>query len=105
MARAKVVHSEDACTIIFKGNKKAPEPTTGIIKFPGGMVEVSRTTDGKYWAHISVDKPSNLTSSRIDYDYGGNTKAIVKIPDVPHAEHIQHLAILIDGPYRATETL
>jgi hypothetical protein len=33
---------------------KRPEPAQHIIEFPGGAVEISRTTDGCYWAHILV---------------------------------------------------
>ena len=95
MARAKIVHSEDAVTIIFKGDKDSPEPGTAIIKFPGGHVEVTRTSDNKYWAHIEVEKASNIKESRIDYDFDGYKKSECKIPDVPNAEHIQHIAIKI----------
>ena len=34
MARAKVVHSEDAVLVEFKGDKRNPEPTTGVMRFP-----------------------------------------------------------------------
>ncbi|MBY6243878.1 hypothetical protein [Methylosinus sp. Sm6] len=34
---------------------KRPEPAQHIIEFPGGAIEVSRTTDGLYWAHIIVE--------------------------------------------------
>lgn len=34
---------------------KRPEAAQHIIEFPGGAVEVSRTTDGDYWAHIIVN--------------------------------------------------
>lgn len=105
MARAKVVHSKDACSIIFKGNKNSPEPTTGTIKFPGGEVEVSRTSNGEYWAHIKVDKPANVVNSRVDYDFEGYTKAEVKIPKIPHHENIEHYALLVNGPYVSTEML
>ena len=33
---------------------RRPEPAQHIIEFPGGAIEVSRTTDGDYWAHIIV---------------------------------------------------
>ena len=95
MARAKVVHSDDACTIIFKGDKSKPEPSTGIIKFPGGYVEVSRTTDGSYWAHMLVDDPKSVINSRIDYDHLGWVETQGNIPDVPMADHIQHVALRI----------
>jgi hypothetical protein len=31
-----------------------PEPAQHVIEFPGGAIEVSRTSDGNYWAHIIV---------------------------------------------------
>lgn len=95
MARVKVVHSEDAVTVIFKGNPENPEPSTAIIKFPGGHVEVTRTSDNTYWAHVGVEEASNIVDSRIDYDFEGYKKSECKIPDVPHAEHIKHIAINI----------
>jgi hypothetical protein len=35
---------------------RRPEPATHIIEFPGGAVELSRTSDGNYWAHIIVNR-------------------------------------------------
>ena len=99
MAKIKVVHSVDACTIIFKGNPSTPEPSTGIIKFPGGHVEVSRTSNGEYWAHIEADEPSNIVDSRIDYDHEGYTKSNGIIPPIPLFEHIQHIAVKVNGPF------
>jgi len=104
MAKAKVVHSADACMIIFKGQKSKPEPSTGIIKFPGGHVEVSRTSDGKYWAHVYTDEAANIVDSRIDYDYEGWCN-FHNIPKVPGGKHIQKIAVKIDGPYVSSETL
>ena len=109
MAKAKVVHSTDGVTVVFKGDKKNLEPSMAVIKFPGGHVEVSRTSDGKYWAHVHADKARNIKSSRVDYDYAGYEKAmadcIPTVPKIPHEGHIKHMAVLIDGPYVATETL
>jgi len=105
MAKAKIVHSGDACTMIFKGSKKSPEPTTGVIKFPGGMVEVSRTSSGTYWAHVQVDKASIIANSRIDYDFEGWVKSKGEMPHVPNEKNIKHMAIEVDGPYQSTETL
>jgi len=98
MARIKVVHSQDACALIFKGDKKYPEPSTGIIKFPGGHVEVSRTSDGLYWAHVSVDDSSNIVNSRIDYDQ--YVEYDVGIRPIPHENHIKKLAIKVQGSYK-----
>jgi len=92
MAKANVVHSLDAATIIFNGDKGSPEPSTGIIKFPGGCVEVSRCSDGQYWAHISLQE-GEITDGRIDYAHGVKGANIV---DIPQQELIQKIAIKIN---------
>ena len=39
------------------GDKKIKsEPAQHIIEFPGGAIEVSRTSDGEYWAHITINQ-------------------------------------------------
>lgn len=35
---------------------KRPESAQHIITFPGGAIELSRTSDGSYWAHILVNR-------------------------------------------------
>lgn len=95
MAKAKVVHSQDAVLIKFQGNPKNPEPGTAVIEFPGGHVEVTRTTDGRYWAHVEVADPQNIERSRIDYTHEGYRETGGAIPDIPHADKIRHMAILI----------
>lgn len=94
MARAKVVHSDDAVMIQFFGNPKNPEPSTAVIKFPGGHIEVSRCLDGSYYAHLEVVDPSNITDSRVDYAYEV-AQALGKIPGFPHAEAVQHIGIKV----------
>lgn len=91
MAKLKnIVHSEDACTMIFKGNKSTAEPSMGAIKFPGGVVEVSRCSDGSYYCHISRDDEGTyIIDSRIDYMFDQRGNGILDIPD---AEHIRHIA-------------
>jgi hypothetical protein len=43
--------------ITLLGDKtKRPESSQHIIEFPGGAIELSRTTDGYYWAHIIVNR-------------------------------------------------
>ena len=97
MARAKVVHSTDACTIIFEGDKKSPEPTMGAIKFPGGSVEVSRASDGSYWVHMNID--GEVIDSRVDYHpekYAELVKAGEEtIPNIAAGEAIQHIAVRV----------
>ena len=96
MAKAKVVHSGDAVTVIFKGNPKHPEPSTGIIKFPGGHVEVSRTTDNQYWAHTEIYETGQITSSRLDYDYETYLKNNGEIVLVPEEQHLVKIAIKVN---------
>lgn len=99
MARAEVVHSDDAVCVIFNGNPRRPEPSTAVIKFPGGHVEVSRCSDGTYWAHVQVTQPDDtedrpagaIVSSRIDYRYGMGSD----IPPMPADDRIQHVAVRI----------
>lgn len=102
MAKLKnIVHSIDACTLIFKGDKKNPEPTYGIIKFPGGCVEVARCSDGSYYAHIEADKSENIIDSRIDYNHEGYSKH--GIPDIPDQNKIKKLAVKIKGEFLSYE--
>ncbi len=103
MARAKVVHSDDACTVIFKGDKlKEAEPRYGIIKFPGGHVEVTRCDDDTYWAHISIvndtgdySKNGKIVQSRFDYDYETAQRIDKNVIPIPEEQGIQHMAIRI----------
>lgn len=96
MARLKnIVHSEDACTLIFKGDKSKPEPSCGIIKFPNGFVEVSRCSDGSYYAHIVADDSSKIIDSRVDYNYDGYLEH--GIPEIPAQNQIKKLSIKIKG--------
>jgi len=37
---------------LFGDKTKKMESAQHIIEFPGGAIEVSRCTDGTYWAHI-----------------------------------------------------
>lgn len=96
MARAKVTHSDDAVQITFLGDLRNPEPSTAVIQFPGGHVEVSRCSDGTYWAHIAVVDGANIVGSRIDranaYELGAPA-----VEDMPHAKAINHMAIRISN--------
>lgn len=102
MARFKVIHSDDACRIDIKGDKRNPEPTMACIGFPGGDVEVSRHSNGRdYWVHIRVADPTNIVESRMDFaheeykrrkDAGEQT-----IPQIPGIDKINHMAFLVVG--------
>lgn len=88
MAKAKIVHNQNSCSIIFEGDRLNPEPETGVIKFPGGYVEVSRVKDGEYWAHLCVDESESIIDSRIDYN-----KTVKEILPIPYEKAIQRIAI------------
>jgi hypothetical protein len=92
MARMKhITHSEDACTMTFKGDKRYPEPSMGAITFPGGYVEVSRCSDGSYYAHIRLDEnDTEILQSRIDYKWESSH---LGVPDIPDHHNIKHIAI------------
>jgi hypothetical protein len=103
MARFTVHHSDDACAIIIEGSRAKPEPTTAVIKFPGGHVEVTRCSDGTYWAHLAMTRPESvddgggtIIDSRLDYVHGAHVHYEGKrIPPLPAAEHIEHMAIRV----------
>lgn len=94
MAKHKVIHSDDATQINIYGNRKNPEPSTVVIQFPGGHVEVCRCSDNQYWVHVEVVEPKNIIDSRVDYDYEGWVKN--GINDIPDKEHIKKLAIKVN---------
>ncbi len=89
--RFKIVHSEDAMTVLVEGDRRNPEPSTVVVKFPGGNVEIARCTDDTYWAHLQVVDGSNIVASRIDYQHG----AAVSVADLPDGDRAQKLALRI----------
>ena len=101
MARAKVTHSADAVQITFDGDRRSHEPSTAVIKFQGGYVEVSRCSDGTYWAHVVAADSANIVGSRIDYEHG----AAASVADLPDAANVKKLALRISNtvPHEATE--
>lgn len=87
-------------TQLFGDKTKKIESATHIIEFPGGAIEVSRTTDGNYWAHIIVnDQPafadgSTRQSARgivINSRLGRSTG----VTDFTSGDDIHQLAVLI----------
>lgn len=99
-----VTHSDDAMTIHVRGDIRNPEPSSAIIKFPGGHVEVTRCSDGSYWCHfqrcISPNSESGevlgeIIDSRIDYTPEAWAKTL-SIPPIPAHEDIQHIAVRVE---------
>lgn len=42
--------------IRLAGDRRNPEPTYVRVMFPGGDVDVVRTSDGHYWVHVRVNR-------------------------------------------------
>jgi hypothetical protein len=62
--------------IALLGDKtKRPEPAQHIIEFPGGAIELSRCSNGDYWAHIIVNR-----SHAVD-DTEGLKSAVAEVVD------------------------
>lgn len=101
MARFKVHHSDDACCIDIRGDVRNPEPSTAVVKFPGGHVEVSRHSDGSYWVHVARNAQQQsdddvlgaIVESRIDYTHEAYVRHGGDIPPMPAHEDIQHIAV------------
>ncbi len=79
---------------------KRPESAQHVIEFPGGAVEVSRTSDGNYWAHILINHQF------ADADFGGMHHAMGevvdsrftadgKLYDIPDFPNVTQIAVLI----------
>lgn len=87
--------------IHLKGDPRKPESAVHIITFPGGSIELSRTSDDEYWVHMAVNKkeivndiPSQskrgiVVDTRVDRIYPFGTSELENI------DQIQHLAIHI----------
>jgi len=84
---------------------RRPEPATHIIEFPGGAVELSRTSDGNYWAHFIGNRDfalpgdiegmegayGEIVGSRIDYEFPTEPNIV----EIPGAQQVPQIAILI----------
>ena len=89
------------CKVItLKGNPKHPESCTHIIEFPGGSIELSRTSNNEYWAHIAVNQGQVLDAD----GFTGSAGQIVgsridrigyPIEELNNLEKITHLAVRI----------
>jgi hypothetical protein len=86
---------------LFGDKTKKLESSEHIIEFPGGAVEVARTSDGNYWAHIIINrgevlddcdglcsKKGTVIGSRIDRSTG-------KIEELEDFEDIRQIAVLV----------
>lgn len=89
--------------ITLLGDKtKRPESAQHIIEFPGGAIELTRTVDGNYWAHIIVNRRAfagndgdglnsargEVIDARIDKQSGG-------VDAIEGHERIEQVAVLV----------
>lgn len=104
MAKAKVIQTDHACIVLVEGDKsKRLEPAENIIKFPGGSISVTRTSNNEYWAHIEVNhsevledthresRRGDIVNSRIEYNYPANPNIV----EIDHHENVNHIAVRI----------
>jgi len=82
------------------------EKSYTIVLFPGGAVEISRTTEGDYWVHVAVkgstpeDPPARVTTARVDARgrYCDELNAFIA-KDLAKGD-IDHIAFCIKPPKR-----
>jgi hypothetical protein len=99
-AKTYLASSAPARIQLLGDKTKRPESATHVIEFPGGAIELSRTSDGAYWAHIIVhhgqpipdardlqSKRGDVVDARIDRDG--------KVDEVRDVGSIRQLAVLI----------
>ncbi|DAZ90910.1 TPA_asm: hypothetical protein Cy-LDV1_g36 [Cyanophage Cy-LDV1] len=98
----KIVRSDDATTVIIKGDRRNPEPSHLIVQFPGGFVEIARCQDDSYWVHThrnteaceATEKvPGAVVGSRLDWS--PEFAAERSIPQLPAHEEIRGMSIRI----------
>jgi hypothetical protein len=86
--------------VVLLGDPKHPESAEHIIEFPGGAIQVARTSDGEYWAHIIVNRGfagadgdgresarGEVVDARIDSAAG--------VVDVPHSGNLTQIAVRV----------
>lgn len=78
------------------GDRNNPEPETFRICLPWGDVEITRCTDGHYWAHFRVNKEGAGLFSPDDEQ--GEVKSLRLDPSHDSAvKDLYHVAVLL-GP-------
>lgn len=70
-----------------------------VLHFPGGCLEIARTSDGDYWAHIAVNTPRHFD---VPSDFGHVTDGRIDRTDrrpetIADVTTIDHLAIRISS--------
>lgn len=90
-------------TLILNGDPSDPESAQYIVEFPGGSLEVSRTSNDEYWAHIVVHKGriledtmatrnGTVVDSRVEFVNNGEPLEVLELPD---QDRIYHIAVRV----------
>jgi len=99
----------------LEGNKAKPEPIHFRVMFPGGDVDIVRTTDGEYWVHVRRNRPEDVIAG--GGKVGHITDARLDILGMHSAEantgdfanpNLYHLAVRVgtgDDPHIAMRTI
>lgn len=100
----------NANVVRLEGNPKKPENATFLVQFPGGCVEVSRTTQGDYWVHVRPYQPDDSVVTEKIHQPGEIVDYRINLhPDSPDWERpiderdfvgpspdgVQHMAVLV----------
>ncbi len=94
-------------TTLFGDPEIKPEKPHTIIRFPGGDVEIARTSDGDYWVHVAIrhdvanDPGGSLGRGRIirarmDHDGRYNDAGNAVLCQAVEAGDVNHIAFLIE---------
>jgi hypothetical protein len=68
-----------------------------IVLFPGGSVEISRTTDEHYWVHVAVDRDSKaaIVDARVDANGSYMAAANEALKTGLETADVEHIAFLV----------
>jgi len=86
---------------LFGDKTRKVESSEHIIEFPGGAIEVARTTDGEYWAHIIINKGEVLEDCEGSQSERGVIvgtrvdRATGSIDELEDHERVRQIAVLI----------
>ena len=95
---------DDALMVRILGDRRQPEPSTFIVQFPGGEVEIARTSDDKYWVHVrpntaddflvSEGAKGRLARARVDHAIPGGF--VTDGEEIGFAPSAAHVAVLVE---------
>lgn len=92
-------------TTLFGDPLVKPEKPYTIISFPGGDVEIARTTEGDYWVHVAIrpaeglaGAPGRIVGARMDHEGRYNDEGNAALQAAVQAGDVNHIAFLVRPP-------